>query len=245
MSQQPDRHAPDRPTSEIVVGHDDTNDADEAREIEEQNAFNDELEAFASDPVSRRPSPVGTGADGGRTGRIGTTIGTARPVARMGRMVALILPPRSQPHEPAPAWFTEIPDWFDPDGGLIQFDWETGRVAAMVALYGDCIPDGSKQCWSPPVSNTGYEYAHVGTCVLEDGETIRVATIGGGVPHASPGGGMSIAQDHYANTATRKLVGGTSTRPEAGGSCSSVRRNPLTYADVYDTPSSAVSGDWR
>ena len=46
MSQQPDRHAPIGRLP-VVVGHDDTNDADEAREIEEQNAFNDELEAFA------------------------------------------------------------------------------------------------------------------------------------------------------------------------------------------------------
>lgn len=46
MPRQSDRHDPiDR--LPVVVGHDDTNDADEAREIEEQNAFNDELEAFA------------------------------------------------------------------------------------------------------------------------------------------------------------------------------------------------------
>ena len=46
MSPQSDRHDPIGRLP-VVVGHDDTNDADEAREIEEQNAFNDELEAFA------------------------------------------------------------------------------------------------------------------------------------------------------------------------------------------------------
>ena len=119
-------------------------------------------------------------------------------------------------------------------------------MAAMVAPYGDCILDGSQQCWSPPVSQTGYEYAHVGTCVLEDGETIRVATIGGGVPHASLRAAMSVAQDHYANTATRKLVGRYVDSPEAGGIVFLGSAQPgLTYADVYDTLSSAVSGDWR
>jgi len=165
----------------------------------------------------------------------------------MGRMAAPDpAAPFPAPWNPPRSWFSEIPDWFDPDGGLIQFDWETGRVAAMVAPYGDCILDGSKQCWSPPVSNTGYEYAHVGTCVLEDGETIRVATIGGGVPHASLRAAMSVAQDHYANTATRKLVGRYVDSPEAGGIVFLGSAQPgLTYADVYDTLSSAVSGDWR
>jgi len=46
MPRQSDRHDPIGRLP-VVVGHDDTNDADEAREIEEQNAFNDELEAFA------------------------------------------------------------------------------------------------------------------------------------------------------------------------------------------------------
>lgn len=45
-NKQPDRNAPIGRLP-VVVGHDDTDDADEVREIEEQNALNEEWEAFA------------------------------------------------------------------------------------------------------------------------------------------------------------------------------------------------------
>jgi hypothetical protein len=155
---------------------------------------------------------------------------------------ALIPVPYSPPRE----WFTEIPDWFDPTGSLIQVDWDTGRVAALVAPYGDCLLDGSAQCWSPPVSNTGYEYAHVGTVIADDGEPVRVANVGGGVAHASPYATPSVAQDHYANTASRKMVGRYVDSPEAGGIVFVGSMYPgSTNRDALECLSCALSGDWR
>lgn len=112
---------------------------------------------------------------------------------------------------PDRSWFFNIPDWYDPDGALIQLDptLKSSRVAAMVAPYGECILNGRAGCWTPPPSQTGYEYAHVGSIVTADGAMLRVANIGGSINHfdTSLPTAASLAADHYANTATdRKSV---------------------------------------
>ena len=154
--------------------------------------------------------------------------------------------PLVAPARPPREWFESVPEWFDPNGSLIQVDFDSGRVAALVAPYGECILDGTKNCWSPPVSKTNYEYAHVGTMVTEDGDQIRVANVGGSVPHASLHAAASVAQDHYANTATRRMVGRYVDAPDHGGIVFLGSMWPGTsQRDGLEVMASALSGDWR
>ena len=150
------------------------------------------------------------------------------------------------PHAPPRAWFEDVPDWFDPNGPLVQIDTESGRVAAIVAPYGECILDGSQNCWTPPPSQTAYEYAHVGTMVCEDGSKVRIANVGGGIPHANLTASSSVAADHYANTASRRMIGRYTDSPENGGILFLGSMWPgTTNRDVVEVVASALSGDWR
>jgi hypothetical protein len=150
------------------------------------------------------------------------------------------------PARPPRQWFEEIPDWFDPEGSLVQIDFDSGRVAALVAPYGECILDGGQNCWTPPESKTGYEYAHVGTIVTEEGDKVRIANVGGSVPHASLHASASVAQDHYANTATRRMIGRYVDSPENGGIIFVGSMWPgTTQRDALEVMTSALSGDWR
>lgn len=150
------------------------------------------------------------------------------------------------PHAPPRTWFEEVPDWFDPNGALVQVDTETGRVAAIVAPYGECILDGTQNCWTPPQSHTAYEYAHVGTMICDDGSKVRIANVGGGVPHANLTASSSVAADHYANTASRKMIGRYVDSPDKGGILFLGSMWPGTSnRDVIDVVASALSGDWR
>jgi hypothetical protein len=150
------------------------------------------------------------------------------------------------PHAPPRTWFEDVPDWFDPNGALVQVDTESGRVAAIVAPYGECILDGTQNCWTPPQSQTTYEYAHVGTMICDDGSKVRIANVGGGVPHANLTASSSVAADHYANTASRKMIGRYVDSPEKGGILFLGSMWPGTSnRDVIDVVASALSGDWR
>ncbi len=150
---------------------------------------------------------------------------------------------------PPAEWFHQTPDWLDPtwENGLVQID-DRGRVAALVAPYRECILDGSRDCWTAPPSPTGYEFAHVGAVKAADGRMVRVANIGGGVPHYDPTQptAMSPAVDHYANSATRLMVGRYHDRPDLGGIVFLGSMWPgTTPADVITARASAISGDWR
>ena len=149
------------------------------------------------------------------------------------------------PYTPPKAWFEETPDWFDPEGPLIQIDFKTGRVAALVAPYTECILDGSGACWTPPQSKTNYEFAHVGNTLTAEGEQVRTANIGGGINHAHLRANVSVAADHYANTATRKMFGRYRDEPGVGIVFLGSMYPGTTYADALDCMSSALSGDWR
>lgn len=150
------------------------------------------------------------------------------------------------PARPPREWFESVPDWFDADGSLVQIDFDSGRVAALVAPYGECILDGGQNCWTPPESKTGYEYAHVGTILTADGEKVRIANVGGSVPHASLHASASVAQDHYANTATRRMIGRYMDSPEHGGIVFVGSMWPgTTQRDALEVMTSALSGDWR
>lgn len=160
---------------------------------------------------------------------------------------ATVLEPSIQvPATPPRAWFDSLPDWYDPAGPLVQIDRSTGRVAALVAPYGECNLDGLDDCWKPPTSATGYEYAHVGGLLVDDGTLLRVANIGGGVGHAPMTASSGAAQSHYADTTTRRMVGRYQDRPDDGGIFFLGSMWPgSTMADVVEASASAVSGDWR
>jgi hypothetical protein len=150
------------------------------------------------------------------------------------------------PYAPPREWFESAPEWFDPTGPLIQIDNATGRVAAIVAPYGECILDGTANCWTPPESKTAYEYAHVGSIVTEEGDAVRIANIGGGVPHANLTASSSVAADHYANTASRRMIGRYVDAPEQGGVLFLGSMWPgSTNRDMVEVLASALSGDWR
>lgn len=154
------------------------------------------------------------------------------------------------PPVPDRSWFTDIPDWYDPNMGLVQVSMhgpDEGRVVAVVAPWNECILDGKAGCWTAPPSMTGYEYAHVGaTPVLDGGEivTIRTANVGGKVNHADIQWPMQAAVDHYANTATRTMQGRYVDTP-SGIMFLGMMAPGSTRLDALTCVASALSGDWR
>jgi len=160
----------------------------------------------------------------------------------------------ADPHTPIPAplappkaWFTDLPDWWDPNGAPVQIDLESGRVAALVAPYGECILDGRSGCWTPPESRTNYEYAHVGHLITAEGEKVRTANVGGGIDHfdTSLVAAHSLAADHYANTATRRMVGRYRDHPPYGIMFLGSVYPGTTFVQAFEAMTSALSGDWR
>jgi len=151
------------------------------------------------------------------------------------------------PIAPPSAWFTKLPDDWDSNGPLIQIDFASGRVAALVAPYGECILNGRAGCWTPPISATNYEYAHVGSVLTAEGDIIRTANIGGGVDHFDPTRATetSLAADHYANTATRRMVGRYVDSPPDGIVFVGSIYPGTTYMQAFECMTSALSGDWR
>lgn len=153
---------------------------------------------------------------------------------------------------PDPSWFHEVPEWLDAtwEDGVVQLGPgdEVTRVAALVAPYGECILDGGRNgqaCFTPPISPTNYEYAHVGALRTADGSIARVANIGGGVPHYDPNKplDMSPAVHHYANTTSRVMVGRYYDRPDLGGIIFLGATWP--GVDPQVARSAPLSGDWR
>ena len=154
------------------------------------------------------------------------------------------------PLQPSGAWFREVPSWYSPDGPLVQLAVtgpESGRVACLVAPYTECILDGKQGCWKPGMSKTGYEYAHVGHVTTAEGETIRTANVGGGINHFNPhlATAVSLAADHYANTATRRMVGRYVDVPEIGVMFLGMLYPGTTHEQAFECMTSALSGDWR
>lgn len=152
---------------------------------------------------------------------------------------------------PPPHWFDTLPEgWnpaLNPADPLIWLDRETGRMAALVAPHDECILDGNEgmRCITPPRSKTGYQYAHIGATRLSDGRTIKTANLGGRVNHAGKQATMSLAQDHYANTATR-WARGRYFEDEMGNIWYAGALQPgLELNTIVEIEGSALSGDWR
>ncbi|MFZ4431591.1 MAG: hypothetical protein ACOYOQ_00190 [Microthrixaceae bacterium] len=153
--------------------------------------------------------------------------------------------PIPAPFRPPREWLESPPDWFDVEKrGLVQIDFTTGRVAALVAPRKECLLDGSDTCWTAPQSPTNYEFAHVGTVVTDDGDPVRIANVGGGVPHADPRLPFDAAALHYANTATRRMVGRFKDTEDGIVFLGSMWPG-TTQRDAFECMASALSGDWR
>lgn len=190
---------------------------------------------------------------------------TARPQARVAtaaarRQLAVIASLEAGddydrirvPLKPPRPWFEQVPAWYTPPphGPLVQMAVtgpESGRVACLVAPYTECILDGKQGCWKPGMSKTGYEYAHVGYLVTAEGDTIRTANVGGGINHFNPALAteVSLAADHYANTATRRMVGRYVDVPDIGIMFLGMLYPGTTHEQAFECMTSALSGDWR
>lgn len=140
-------------------------------------------------------------------------------------------------------WLHDIPDWYDPNGPLIQVDPTNGRVAAMVAPYDECVLNGRPGCWRPPRSHSNYEYAHPGVTHTDRGP-VRTANVGGNINHPNVWASAEEAVDVYANTATRKMVGRYVDSPHGILFLGSLYPGS-TARDVHEVQSFALSGDWR
>jgi hypothetical protein len=148
-------------------------------------------------------------------------------------------------------WFESLPEGWDPvnnpDDPLIWIDHDTGRMAALVAPHDACLLDGteSQRCVRPPTTKTGYRYAHVGNTRLADGMTIKTANIGGRVNHAGAQASTSMAQDHYANTATRWARVRYFEDDEKNIWAAGALSPGLDILTLIEIEGSALSGDWR
>lgn len=105
------------------------------------------------------------------------------------------------PLYPPVEWFTP-PDTMPKDAGcIVEAD---GRIYGYLCHWGSVLMDGSSDRWTPPRSRNGYGYAHTGDTIVENGETIKTANLGGDFGHAPQGAGdLAATQDFYENTQTQ------------------------------------------
>ncbi len=165
--------------------------------------------------------------------------------------------PRTQildvPLVPPASWFNVMPDWYDPDGPLIQLKTsgpETGRAVVLVAPEGESVlgggPDGRP--WPAPRSKTGYEFAHVGSSITSDGALVRTAAIAGSIDHMirDPHISARVAAEHYnADTSTRQLRVRYHDVDGLGVVALGVLEPGRTLWDAMSIMAGAASGDWR
>jgi len=150
------------------------------------------------------------------------------------------------PLHPPRSWFEEMPTWFTPGDKLtVQTTGpDAGRVAASVAPRGQCILDGTNDCWTAPYSPTKYAGAHQGDTMTAEGIVLHTANLGGSVNHARISETFQGAVDHYSNTASQLM------RVRYHDLDSHIIALGAIWPDVTDLNlavirASAVSGDWR
>jgi hypothetical protein len=144
------------------------------------------------------------------------------------------------PLYPPHTWFTEKPDWLQPDTKISVDD--DGRVAGYFYNAEQCLVHDHGAC--PRPSPTGYAAFHQQDVVLDDGETIRVGAIGNTNGHASPYARVDAAQAHYADP-DRQLMAVRAYDDEHGGYILGSMVPGKTFGDVALVRRSALSGDWR
>ena len=120
---------------------------------------------------------------------------------------------------------------------------DDGRVFGHIAGWETCHV-GLPGCVTPPASQTGYSYFHVGEQRTEDGAVVPVGTLTVGGGHADAQLGFRAAAEHYDNVgaAVARVVAydddyGIAVAGWMLPNADAVRREQFM--------SSPVSGDWR
>lgn len=117
------------------------------------------------------------------------------PAGRLSAMEAL------PPLRPPASWFSD-PGLQGPTALEVT---EEGRIFGHAALWDTCHiadPHGAGICVSPPRSQSGYAYFHLGSVETEEGEMISVGQVTLDAPHAPLRAGLADATRHYDNTGT-------------------------------------------
>lgn len=144
------------------------------------------------------------------------------------------------PDYPPRAWFTELPDWYEPGMKLTVDD--DGRVAGDFYTAGQCLVHMPDAC--PRPSPTRYAAFTQNVVVTADGETLDVGVIGNTHGHADPMSTIGGAQRHYADPSAQ-LMSVRAYDFEHGGVVLGALVPGVTFDDVALIRRSALSGDWR
>jgi hypothetical protein len=144
------------------------------------------------------------------------------------------------PAYPPSSWFTERPDWLDPDTKIAVDD--AGRVAGYFYNAGQCLVHDAAAC--PKPSPTFYAAFHQQQVAVDEGTLVRCGVIGNVNGHANPYAPVDTASAHYADP-DRQLISCCAYDDEHGGFILGAMVPHATYGDVALVRRSALSGDWR
>ena len=147
-------------------------------------------------------------------------------------------------------WFTTAPAGFDPVNDLSQpVTWiePSGRYAQLVAPYDRCLLNGSSECWTAPLSQTGYALAHGGGMWPTDTGMVPAALFAMGLPHAddSWAGKAKERQQLFSNTQFAVAAATIVDLPEMGGVFAFGCVLPGVSLDrLLIMQATGVSGEW-
>lgn len=149
------------------------------------------------------------------------------------------------PLKPPKEWFFQP----EPDAPTPLTVTKDGRVYGHLALWGQCHTSFAT-CETPPRSQSGYSFFHVGQIETEEGELVNVGRITVGDPGNAKGGHASIvlgrkgAMEHYDKTgcvaAFVRAVDGNH-----GIWLSGTIRSDVPAERIRDLRACPPSGDWR
>lgn len=150
---------------------------------------------------------------------------------------ASIAPPLTPPS----TWFTP-PEDMKPGQPLTIT--EDGRVYGYFFERGQCLLDGTRDCWQPPPSPSRYAAFHQGQVQTEEGTHLPVGVIGMTGGHANPTAAIPQAMAHYSDPSTVRMIVRAGD-DEHGGWVAGSLVPGLSPEDVAQVRRSALSGDWR
>lgn len=130
----------------------------------------------------------------------------------------------------------------DLTGRRVKVDAESRRIAVRVASYGEVHSGFGEQVKVP--RNANLDAAHVGTADLDDGSTLRVATLPMDTIHAPANLDALHAASWYEQSG-KGIASGRYSSDEVG-----IRFDGVLFADIDDAKveritAASASGDWR
>lgn len=144
--------------------------------------------------------------------------------------------------------FMERPDWLVEPVGEDRPKLKVlpdGTAAGYFVQWGECILDGSDECWSAGPSPSGYELFHQGSVETTDGDWVDVGVIGGVGGHADPLSSVRGAVGYYSDISKQLLVG--RCHEDGYGAWFQGHVLPHRFSDPMRAllNRSSLSGDWR